>query len=131
MSSTTKVAIGVIQSDGHVLVGPRPEDSDLAGLMEFPGGKCETGETPRACIVRECREETGLLVVPREHLVTTTHTYDHGTVELHFWACDLPGDLPVLANATTPFRWVQQNELASLNFPDGNREVLTMLCQAD
>ena len=127
MPSVTKVAIGVVQSDDHVLVGVRPDGVELAGMTEFPGGKCETGETPRVCVVRECREETGLMVVPREHLTTTTQTYDYGTVELHFWSCDLANDLPDRAAVSDPFRWVPRSELSTLNFPEGNREVLAIL----
>ena len=35
----------------------------MAGYWEFPGGKCEPGESPAAATARECREEIGLEVV--------------------------------------------------------------------
>ena len=127
LSTTKKVAIAVVESAGKVLVGVRPEGTTLAGMHEFPGVKCESDETPRSCAVRECREETGLMVVPRDHLLTTTHEYDHGKVELHFWRCGLSPDLPDCAPATQPFRWVNLGELSQLNFPEGNQEVLYIL----
>lgn len=129
MSSITKVAIAVVESDGHVLVGTRLEGSNLAGKAEFPGGKLDPDETPRSCVVRECGEETGLMVIPRGHLVTTIHKYDYGTVELHFWRCDLASDLPDRAPASEPFRWVKKAELQELDFPEANAEVLTLLGQ--
>ncbi|ARS88563.1 8-oxo-dGTP diphosphatase [Natrarchaeobaculum aegyptiacum] len=36
------------------------------GWYNGPGGKLETGETPRECAVRETREEVGLEVDPRD-----------------------------------------------------------------
>ena len=55
MSSATRIGIAVVESAGQVLVGLRPEGVPLAGMAEFPGGKCEQDETPRSCAVRECR----------------------------------------------------------------------------
>ncbi len=127
MSGATRVAIAVVESAGRVLVGVRTAGSPLAGKSEFPGGKCEADETPRSCVVRECREETGLVVVPREHLVTVTHEYDHGMVELHFWKCALAPDLPDETEPQPPFRWVNHKELADLDFPEANQEVLDIL----
>lgn len=127
MSGPVRVAIGVIESAGHVLVGRRPQGGPLAGMAEFPGGKCVPDETTRGCVVRECREETGLLVVPRSHLVTTTRQYQHGLIELDFWQCGLSPDLPDLTAATDPFQWVPFSALRGLDFPSGNAEVLKLL----
>jgi hypothetical protein len=68
-----------------------------------------------------------LIVVPREHLVTTIHEYDHGTVELNFWRCALTPDLSDCAVPQKPFRWVSLQKLSELDFPDGNAEVLSIL----
>lgn len=122
-----KVAIAVVQSAGHVLVGTRQEGRPLAGMSEFPGGKCQPDETPRSCAVRECREETGLIVIPKEHLTTVTHEYSHGLVELHFWRCQLTPDLPDVATPSAPFQWVKLEALIDLDFPEANAEVLQML----
>ena len=122
-----RIGIAVVESAGRILVGLRPAGVPLAGLSEFPGGKCEADETPRSCAVRECREETGLLIVPREHLATIEHTYAHGEVELHFWRCGLSPGLPDQAPATFPFRWVTFEELATLEFPEANKKVLAQL----
>lgn len=129
LSGPTRIAVAVVESVGHVLVGIRPEHVSLPGKAEFPGGKCEPDEISRMAAVRECREETGLIVVPREHLVRHTHTYDHGTVELDFWRCSLSPDLPDLAAPQTPFRWVSLQELSGLDFPAGNRPALRKLLE--
>ena len=43
--------------DGRVLAARRSGPPALAGLWEFPGGKVEPGEDPRATAVREIAEE--------------------------------------------------------------------------
>ena len=129
MSTVVRVAVAVVESAGKFLVGTRPEGKPLAGMAEFPGGKCDTDETPRSCVVRECREETGLLVMPREHLVTTTHEYEHGRIELHFWRCCLVPDQVDEAKPAGSFRWVSSAELQDLDFPEGNHEVLQILAR--
>jgi len=129
MTSAVKIGIAVVESAGRILVGKRSPDSPLPGLDEFPGGKCESDETPRSCAVRECQEETGLIVIPREHLATIEHSYPHGDVELHFWRCALSPGLPDLATPVNPFRWIKFEKLASLQFPEANRLVLEQLLQ--
>src|SRR5205823_10573143 len=41
----------------RLLAAPRPRPHALAGLWELPGGKAEPGESDRAALARECREE--------------------------------------------------------------------------
>jgi len=45
--------------DGQVLLAQRPAGKAYAGYWEFPGGKLEPGESPRAALSRELREELG------------------------------------------------------------------------
>ncbi|MBL8818150.1 MAG: (deoxy)nucleoside triphosphate pyrophosphohydrolase [Planctomyces sp.] len=127
MADRKRIGIAVVESAGQYLVGLRPEGVPLAGLSEFPGGKCESDETPRACAVRECREETGLMVVPSEQLATVEYSYPHGDVELHFWRCGLAPGMPPQARPTGTFRWVSIEEMKSLTFPEANRSVLEHL----
>jgi mutator protein MutT len=93
-------------------------------MQEFPGGKCEPGESPAACTIRECLEETGLRVEIDELLIHSQHDYSHGRVELSFFLCRLADSKTV---SQGNFRWVPMGELALLNFPDGNREAVTTL----
>jgi len=124
----TPIAIAVVEQHGSFLVGQRPEGAPLAGLWEFPGGKIEPGESPEAAAVRECWEETGLAVEPLFRYPTTSHDYQHGSVELFFVACRPLADDGSLA--TNRFCWIARNELINLDFPEGNRAVLQILTAA-
>ena len=52
----------------RVLVSRRTAPPRLAGLWEFPGGKVEPGETDEQALVRELREELGVVSEVGERL---------------------------------------------------------------
>src|SRR3977135_3806366 len=55
-------ACALVDADNRVLIAQRPPDKTLAGLWEFPGGKIENGERPEETLIRELREELGIIV---------------------------------------------------------------------
>ena len=120
----TQIAIAVVEDADRFLVGQRPSDVPLGGLWEFPGGKVEPGETPEAAAMRECLEETGLKVLVTAAYRDHTQKYDHGQVQLHFFACQ-PADAK--RDLNEPYRWVPRADLANLEFPAGNRFLLKQL----
>ena len=54
----------------------------LEGYWEFPGGKCDAGETLAACLARELREELDVDVAIGEEIFATTHAYPGDA-----WSC--------------------------------------------
>lgn len=57
------IAVGlVINEQGEILLGKRqqPENPQIHGKWEFPGGGIELGEQPEEALLREVKEETGL-----------------------------------------------------------------------
>ena len=58
------VAGVLIDPAGRVLLAQRPAGKYLEGMWEFPGGKCEPGESPGQALVRELREELGIEAEP-------------------------------------------------------------------
>lgn len=56
------LACALIDRQDRILLTQRPPGKAMAGLWEFPGGKCEPGETPEACLIRELQEELGIEV---------------------------------------------------------------------
>ena len=55
-------ALVLVDQDGRVLICERPKGKFMEGFWEFPGGKLEKNETPENCLVREIKEETGMLL---------------------------------------------------------------------
>ena len=123
--TTTVVAAGVIERDDRFLITRRQTGVHLGGYWEFPGGKCDPGETHAACLARELREELGVDVAIGEELFVTTHAYPDRAVELHFLRCELLGDpAPQMGQE---MRWVARSELSALSFPPADRELIRRL----
>ena len=80
------VAVGILmQENGDVLLGQRPEGKPYAGYWEFPGGKVESGESILAALKREFVEELGVEVLSAEPWCGVEHIYPHAHVRLHFY----------------------------------------------
>lgn len=125
MRDYVTVTAAVIERDGAFLVARRPEGAHLAGLWEFPGGKCDPGETLRECLAREIREELGCGLSIGEEIYTTSHDYPERTVQLHFFDCRLQGE--PAANIGQELRWVPRAALGSLPFPPADHQLIERL----
>jgi 8-oxo-dGTP diphosphatase len=122
---TIVVLAAVIERGGRLLVSRRLEGTHLEGFWEFPGGKCDPGETHEACLARELREELGVSSVVGEELLVTEHAYPERRVRLHFRACTIDGDpRPLLGQQ---IRWIDRRALGALRFPDADRELIDRL----
>ena len=123
--NATVVAAAVVEHDGRFLVTKRQKGVHLEGVWEFPGGKCEAGETLLECLVRELREELGVEARVGDELLATTHRYPDRTVELHFLDCQLLGD--PMPQVGQQMAWVTREELATLPFPPADAELIRTL----
>jgi mutator protein MutT len=119
------VVAAVIERDGHLLVSRRLQGTHLAGLWEFPGGKCEPGEAHDACLARELTEELGVGSTIGDELLVTEHAYSERTVRLHFRHATISGEpQPILGQE---LMWIDRRELGRLRFPDADRELIRLL----
>jgi len=125
VAPTIVVTAAVVERAGRILVTRRQRGVHLEGLWEFPGGKQENGESLAACLARELREELDVAARVEDEIYTTTHEYPERRVELHFLRCRLDGEpRPLLGQE---IRWVPRAELASLEFPAADAELIRIL----
>jgi 8-oxo-dGTP diphosphatase len=123
--TTIVVTAAVVERDGTFLVTRRQAGVHLEGYWEFPGGKCEPGETLVASLARELDEELAVAARIGDEVLTTTHAYPERRVELHFFRCDLLEEpRPQIGQE---MRWVSRAELATLAFPPADTELIDLL----
>ena len=78
----------LLDSRGCVLLAQRLPGKHLAGFWEFPGGKLEPGETPRAALARELHEELGIRLQHAQPLIRVPWRYDDRDLLLDAWCVD-------------------------------------------
>jgi len=122
---TIVVTAAIIQRDDRYLVTRRQLGVHLAGVWEFPGGKCDEGESLAACMARELREELGIDATVGGEVFTISHDYPDRRVELHFFECQSADDPSPLVGQE--MRWVAREELADLEFPPADAELIRVL----
>jgi 8-oxo-dGTP diphosphatase len=123
--TTIVVTAAVIEHDGRLLVTRRQKGTHLEGYWEFPGGKCDPGETHEACLARELREELDVAATVGLEILATTHAYPDRCLELHFFQCRLLGEpAPQIGQE---MRWVTREELGALSFPPADMELIHLL----
>jgi len=119
------VTAAIVERGGRFLLTRRQKGVHLEGFWEFPGGKCDAGETLDACLRRELREELAVNASVGNEVFSITHAYPDRTVELHFFRCEIAGDpVPQLGQA---MRWVPREELSTLEFPPADAELIRTL----
>ena len=122
------VTAAVVEIEERFLVTCRQKGAHLEGLWEFPGGKCDRDESLKDGLARELLEELDVATRIGEELFTTTHAYPDRSVELHFFRCELLGEpRPQLGQE---MRWVTREELATLEFPPADAELISILTRA-
>ncbi len=122
------VAVGVIVRDGRVLIARRPDHVHQGGLLEFPGGKVEPGETVQQALVRELAEETALEVPEQslEPLIGIRHDYGDKRVFLDVWrSVDARGE--AIGREGQPVDWLPPEALRDEDFPAANRPIIRAL----
>jgi 8-oxo-dGTP diphosphatase len=122
------VSAVVGRADRFVVV--RRAQPPAQGLFTLPGGGVETGETLRQAVVREVREETGLIVEPIDlagHREVIIRDAD-GRAARHFvilaFAAWWRGGELSLNEELTEARWIDAAELAGLPTTEGLAEIV-------
>ena len=122
-SLALEVAVAIIEQADRFLISRRlPEDS-FGGFWEFPGGKCNPGETLQECLAREVREELGITITVGQKLQVIEHEYPQRTVRLHCFSCRIVSGEPQAIECAA-WRWVSPRELPEYEFPPASRALL-------
>lgn len=122
------VAVALVDTDGRVLIARRPENKDMAGLWEFPGGKVQPGELPEAAVVRELAEELAVDITESclAPLTFASHVYDGFHLLMPLYVCRVWKGTPTPAEGQE-LKWVRPNRLADYPMPPADAPLVAML----
>ncbi len=126
----TTVVAGVIEHDGRILIGQRRADSPAHPLKwEFPGGKLEPGEEPRAALARELKEELDIAAEVGPEITRYTYQYPgRPPILLIFFKVDQFKGRPrnLIFESVV---WALPRDLPSCDFLEGDVEFVRTLAR--
>jgi 8-oxo-dGTP diphosphatase len=105
----TVCVVGAAILDGaRLLAARRLEPPELAGGWELPGGKVDPGETDEEALVRECREELGVLI---RLLDRVGGDWPMGTTAiLRVWTAEVVEGTPQPLEDHSELRWLEPSQ---------------------
>ena len=127
MSGSVIPCVGAVIKDGQGrLLLIKRGHAPGAGLWSLPGGRIEPGETDAEALVREMREETGLVIDPGRLIGAVRRpARDDAVFDIRDYAATVTGGTLHPGDDAADARWVDAIELASLPLTEGLAETLT------
>ncbi len=122
-SAAPVVVAAALVRDGRVLAQQRAFPPETAGRWELPGGRVEPGESAADALIRECREELAVDIVPGGQLGPDVPLPGGCTLRVHVARLAQPDATPVPVEHAA-LRWVDLAELAELDWLKADRAVL-------
>ena len=121
-------ACALIDGDGRVLIAQRPQGKSMAGLWEFPGGKIEAGERPEQSLIRELKEELGIIVKEEclAPLTFASHRYPDFHLLMPLYVCRRWEGF-VAAQEGQRLKWVRPTELRDHPMPPADEPLISHL----
>ena len=121
-------ACALVDTDTRVLIAQRPTGRPMAGLWEFPGGKVEAGERPETTLIRELREELGIIVEEQclAPLTFASHSYPDFHLLMPLYVCRRwQGTATALEGQK--LAWVRPNRLRDYPMPPADEPLIAHL----
>jgi 8-oxo-dGTP diphosphatase len=121
-------ACALIDADARVLLAQRPPGKTMAGLWEFPGGKVEPGERPEQSLIRELKEELGIVVNEAclAPLTFASHAYPDFHLLMPLYVCRRWEGI-VAPQEGQQLAWVRPNRLRDYPMPPADEPLIAHL----
>jgi len=109
-------------------------NDDMAGYWIGLGGHIDTlhGESPHECVVREVREESGLVIQPTLRAIVTFRNVEKETDDWYAYIFTAETSSTTVTECSEgELAWIPYNSLKDLKLIDGDRLLITWLYEQD
>lgn len=111
----TEVSAALIYDGDRFLICQRPPNKPRGLLWELPGGKAESGESPKETAERECREELGIKIKALDEFAQVIWEYPDIKIRLTVFLCRKTGGKFELREHSAA-RWITPEEIRKYDF---------------
>lgn len=122
-----RVVTAEIRRDGCYLITQRLPTSTLPLLWEFPGGKVPDGHSSEEVLRSLLQDRIGARVDVGELVMEVVHEYDHYTVDMQVFRCEIPVDQQIEARKVHDVKWVAPHEFGHYTFPGADEATIAKL----
>ena len=122
------VVAALIEREGKILICQRSRNKKRAVCWEFVGGKVEAGESKREALIRECREELLIDVMPSEEYCTVEYTYPDISIRLTVFRTSITHGEPQRTEHED-IRWIDKSEITQYEFCPADRDIVAKILQ--
>lgn len=122
----TEVVAALIWAGDKFMICQRPEHKERGLLWEFVGGKVEHGETKEQALIRECKEELDVTVLPHEIYMEVIHEYPDLTIHLTLFRTEIAEGTPQKLEHND-IRWITIAEIPNYDFCPADDVILRKL----
>ncbi len=118
--------VAAIIRDGDRIFATQRGYGDFKDGWEFPGGKVEEGETPKAALKREIEEELETEIEVGDYLTTIEYDYPQFHLSMRcYWAKIIEGK-PVLLEHEAA-KWLTKNELDNVEWLPADMTIIELV----
>jgi 8-oxo-dGTP diphosphatase len=117
-----QVTAALIEKNGKILLALRKAGKHMGRKWEFPGGKVDRGEDPKAALRRELEEEFSIQAEIGEYLASTRYRGNRLDLEILLYrATHLAGAFVLREHEA--MHWVRPDRVEAYDLVDSDRKL--------
>lgn len=130
IDSFPRVAVGAVLFDNDRVLLVKRSNDPAKGMWAVPGGKIQPGETMQQALVREIKEETGLVIEVGDivYVFDVIKHNEKNKITFHYviidFLCDLTSGELRAGDDAQEARWISRRELNQLNVNEKTKSML-------
>ena len=119
-----QVVAALIWRGDKFMICQRPVNKTRALEWEFVGGKVEAGESLQQALIRECHEEIGIDVTPKDVFMEVDHTYPDITIHLTLFNATIEDGVEPIRLEHNDIKFITVDEIDNFEFCPADKDIL-------